>query len=697
MSTSSGSSVLSQLMSGRSSKRQSLSTIESSVTRLLVSTKHLLESLTQWARQEADDKFVSDAYVKLGNDFRAASRAFTTAGVDITDIGDVPQALRIILEAALSEAPSQANLDRFLPNIRNIIVTLLQNLKAKQVKAKSLSQEKGRKVDQIESIPKPEIETSNPPVAANVVVPSLVEAPKHIKKPSSSSHLNPAHIDQNNALAQLQNGFVLERRASKRFSAYQYAKLTSHNVPNVLPKITSGPTGSRQPSIQGDESYDSTYESVNENKESDKTANIFLKIHNKTKKATIGLPVTFASLRLLFVEKFAYSPGTASFPDIYIQDPNNHISYELEDHLLDEVKPGSLLSLNEPDLLASILKDLESKFHTLSTKFDTMNSDLSSQIKSAIESIEFPQPMAPPAIPESNALPKPATSSSLRELASIQHDLKVIRQIQGSNKEIVRESVAKLMLRVKDFQEAGLDVSKSSNRAYMDSCHTKLSEESDMLLTKVDDLQDIMEALRKDVAQRGVRVGEKQLKNTYKEITDANNALKSMSGYIATEKSVWKKIWEAELDKVCEEQQFFNLQEDLTHDLEDDINKIEETFTLIEQCSSEQSKQSAYKRNKVVAQLHIPEPGESLHNLKDAVLNEVIALRPNHESRLEAIERAERLRERERELMKLTQFQEELGEFVDDNKLKKSGGIDELERMRRARDSENLKSSFGVI
>ena len=49
------------------SKSPSMSTIESSVTRLLVSTKHLLESLTQWARQEADDKFVSDAYVKLGN------------------------------------------------------------------------------------------------------------------------------------------------------------------------------------------------------------------------------------------------------------------------------------------------------------------------------------------------------------------------------------------------------------------------------------------------------------------------------------------------------------------------------------------------------------------------------------------------------------------------------------------------------
>ncbi|KAF6062901.1 hypothetical protein FOB64_005939 [Candida albicans] len=102
-------------------------------------------SLTQWARKEADDKFVSDAYVKLGNDFRAAIRAFSNNGIDISDIGNVPQALRIILEAALSEAPSQENLDRFLPSIRNIIVTLLQTLKTKQAKAKAISQEKSTK------------------------------------------------------------------------------------------------------------------------------------------------------------------------------------------------------------------------------------------------------------------------------------------------------------------------------------------------------------------------------------------------------------------------------------------------------------------------------------------------------------------------------------------------------------------------
>ena len=83
-----------------------------------------------------------------------------------------------------------------------------------------------------------------------------------------------------------------------------------------------------------------------------------------------------------------------------------------------------------------------------------------------------------------------------------------------------------------------------------------MSDDSDLLITKVDDLQDIMEEMRKDVAQRGVRVSDKQLKHILKDINLAKKSLHDMTLYISKERPVWKKIWEAELDKVCEEQQF---------------------------------------------------------------------------------------------------------------------------------------------
>lgn len=735
-------------------KRQSLSTIESSVTRLLVSTKHLLESLTQWARHEADDKFVSDAYVKLGNDFRAATRAFSASSVDISDIGDVPQALRIILEAALSEAPSQENLDRFLPNIRNIIVTLLQNLKAKQARARSLAIEKQlRQIDaqatpslrvslesarnSLRSSPEPattnisDLKTSGkedpktlelapekaservservsekPPVSINIpkirngtsVTDNSPPTQQHRSSPTRVRSSNLQVSGQNDALSQLQKGNSMQRRASKRFSAYQYAKLTNFTPSSgVVPRISTM-----------DQSNTSTPNTSFESKEVQGTTKavpveengntfIYLKLFDKTKKAKVPFPVTFASLRLLFVEKFAYSPGTSSFPDIYMCDPQTTVSYELEEHMLDEVKVGSLLSLHAPEVAkAPSTKSLEEKILALSAKVDSQNSSLLTEVRDLIKSIEIPTPFTTPP-PTSIPSKKTVSDSQLKKLTSIRNELDAIKRLQSNNKTTVKLSVEEVMTKVEQLREVGVSISTSSNRDYMNKSNLKLSEDSDILLTKVDDLQDVMEALRKDVAQRGVRVGDKLLKHTQKEIEEAKTLLRELTGYIQTGKPVWKKIWESELDKVCEEQQFFNLQDDLTQDLEEDIKKIEETYELIEKCSLEQSKQGAYNRNKVVAKLYIPEPGESLHSLKDAVLNEVAAMIPDHDSRLEAIAKAEKVRIKERELTKLNKFQEELGDFVEDNKFKSSGRFEEIERIRKERDSENLKSSFGII
>ncbi len=62
------------------------------------------------------------------------------------------------------------------------------------------------------------------------------------------------------------------------------------------------------------------------------------------------------------------------------------------------------------------------------------------------------------------------------------------------------------------------------------------------------------------------------------------------------------------------------------------------------------------------------------------------ALQPNHENRLEAIERAERLRQKELATRKDNPLKKELTNFVEEGKLKKSGGVEEVERARKAKD-----------
>lgn len=75
---------------------------------------------------------------------------------------------------------------------------------------------------------------------------------------------------------------------------------------------------------------------------------VFVQLGRLTKKATLTVeaesPLTVARLRMLFVDRFGYSPGQDDFPAIYIKDPSTGVVYELED--LNDVHHGTLLTLN---------------------------------------------------------------------------------------------------------------------------------------------------------------------------------------------------------------------------------------------------------------------------------------------------------------------------------------------------------------
>lgn len=703
-----------------------MSTIESSVTNLLVSTKLLLQKLTQWSKKQASEEQVSDAYVKLGNDFKLVSKQFLHAGIQVLDLGDVPMELRHILEIALREPATEKTINKYLPRIREIIVNLLDKLKIKQQQLKHLKTEQRISSDVSQSVvvegqqggsdkscklSKAETESvstvskvdrNSDCNSATTIGPSGTMTECNVKSPCRQKPISRESIagsTDEDLLSQLKNGNLLQRRASKRYSAYHMAKLAQignndGNIP-TLPASTdfsictqssahknaTGNTANEDGGVVTD--FDNRLARSNGD---GSTICVFLKLHNKVKKCSISPPLTFNQTRMLFVENLSFSPGGEKFPDIYIKDPEYDVAYQLEESQLHFIKDGTLLQLNIETPPRDIMY-FEEKFEALSLTLAKSQQAFLNELKRSVLSSQKV------ITPDGNNPNTIRQSQVTDQVHTIKHDLSVLKQAHNTTNQILKNTINGILNKVKEFQSQSLNPSNFTNRIYMEKSRFKLSEHSDALLAKVDDLQDVIEALRKDVAIRGSKPSKKMLDNVQMELKSANEDVTKMEKYLNIEKPNWKKIWEAELDKVCEEQQFLTLQEDLVFDLKEDLNKANETFELVELCREEQDKNP--KKSKVGFVLPLAKLG-ALNELRNNMLTEVESLNPNHEDRLQAIQRAEKLRKKELQYTSTTEFESELEDFVEKGNFKMSGGIEEIERYRREKDQEILNSSFRI-
>ncbi|TVY51101.1 Bud site selection protein 6 [Lachnellula cervina] len=873
-----------------------LSQIEKSVTHLLVATKQLLETLTQWSRHQATDAQVSDVYVRLGYEFNIACRAFTAINVDTSDLGNVPELLRHILESTLSQEASVESLEKYLPRIRDIIINLLQGLKRKQQKLRQKQPRDGAVPN--EMLPRnssvssvgsansglstlldqgisnnfqgdgmPNIrdsgasnEVSAPPRMSSQTtrrglpardqsresmssdqstissttmqnMPILPpypgdEAPTPPRPGSGELNMDsfpppPPPPKQQNALAALQRGGDLERRASRRYSAYHIGKHlggSTNGVPMLPPPQNSPipnrgrndtresmravqnrgerharnasrlvtdlspariPTPDDSPlaktpddklrqsivdfesplpsaTLQGppsdalpflpmhDESSNapeppmpqqvaSTARESPPYPKQDKQftpeqspplgdeLTLFLQYKTKVKKFVLANgynDLSIARLQLAFIEKFAWNTHNngVDLPEIYIQDPVSGVRHELED--LNDIKDRSVLVLNIEQLdevkrhiderIGGLAKSVDG-LHTLMSDSQNIFQQVSDRQLDAAKEIGrlATGPLAPSRMSYSDnqrtngALISPSKVNSqaqLTEIQSLRRDLAILRQTYSNFQSDIQKSMSSVRSKASSVKSVAVkavipDIKGDSGRAYVNAGKLTISKDSDTLVSQVDDLQDMVEDLRKDVVLRGVRPLPRQLENVAKDIAQATMELKRMEDFLKRERPIWTKIWEKELETVCTDREELTMQEDLAADLEDDLQKATQTFALVEQATKEQLKDAPAGSiaSKILTRglNHVTAADPAL--AKEGVLGEVRALQPNHENRLEAIERAEKLRQKELESRRGGEFQKELGNFVEEGKLKKAGGFEEVERTRKAKDERIRK------
>lgn len=452
-----------------------------------------------------------------------------------------------------------------------------------------------------------------------------------------------------------------------------------------------------------------------------KDLTLFLQLGRSIKKVVLSEGVdelSLTSLRLLFISKFNYSPPSGEdFPEIYLQDTVSGVRYELED--LRDVKDRAVLCLNI-EVLDEVKRHIDDGIGGLKKLVDGLRGSVEGQTlqitrvaerqeeaAKKIAELSVAAPVATPIVSSpssSSALevtPKQDNTAQLVELRDLRKDLAVLRQVYSTFVADINTSMTTIKTKASAVKAivAQPILGPNEGRTYVEDGKKTLGTDADALVNRVDDLQDTVEDLRKDVVQRGVRPLVRNLNQVRKEIAQARAELKKMADYIKREKPVFRRVWEKEVELVCQEQDFFNMQENLIEDLQDDLDKAAQTFQLVEQCTEQQFKNNAVNgvagaprsssRNFPAGLAH-PDEKRDPNGAKDSILSEVRALQPNHESRLEAIERAEKLRQKELE-SRVPEFQKELGEFVVENKLKKAGGVDEVERLRTARDEKTRR------
>ena len=914
---------------------------------MLVATKQLLETLTQWSRHHATEGEVSDVYVRLGYEFNIACRAFNGIGVETSDLGPVPELLRTILEETLSQEASPSSLDKFLPRIRDIIINLLHGLKKKQQKLRARQPKEGQvnggglsasgstgslntglnhmlednpskrnanrdsekrdysgrtltedyNSDNLvsdndastayypsstprESISiatsenstrQPSRESQRPiqssfsessfssatPQAGRTVTGQNQDIIQRIdySAPDASerdaiSHFQPPPPPpppkQQDALAALQRGGDLERRASRRYSAYQISKhlgASTNGIP-MLPPAQNSPIPNRgrdvrdsmnavrtrgsgaynrtksaahtaesspvrhppnsvtkqeevsqiggspydqsealpsnimqepqlnrkqsdlspiprmgatitspidslsaydAPNITGASSIKSEASLLNEGRNivgdatvvqnfvpeqsppPEKDLTLFLQYKTRIKKFVLTGGVNDLSvprLQLAFIEKFAWNTHNNGndLPEIYIQDPVSGVRHELED--LRDVKDRSVLVLNV-EALDEVKKHIDEGLGGIKRLVEGVRSAIDIQGLSLQRVSDRQQDTSKDLARLSMKASPTTTTSSISgqkpvsklpqdqkgNIKALRQELAVVRQTfttlvadMKSSMTTVREQASS----IKTMAVEGVlpDLESNAGRSYVNTGKRSLGDESEKLVNQVDDLQDVVEELRKDVVTRGVRPLPRQLENVNKSISQAAGEVKRLQQYLRKEKPIWSKIWEKELEIVCTDRDFLTLQEELATDLEDDLDKATQTFALVEEATKQQNVQTTQGVSGV-GSVNLRSTSKGLaaiayaadqeidpQKAKDGVLGEVRALRPNHETRLEAIERAEKLRQRELATRNEGEFTKEVTAFVEEGKLKKSGGVEETERLRKARDERNIREAW---
>ncbi|CAO3618538.1 unnamed protein product [Mucor fragilis] len=624
--------------------------IEQSVSKLLMTTKRLLETLTAWSSGTAKDTQVYDEYNALEVHFASATQAFESVALPMEDMLHLPDDLYECLKTTLSKEASSTTLEKHLPAIRDTIIKLLQGLKRKQFLLRERYEPSNSTTPTSSSKLLSRAAAQLSPL--HTTTPSLTMIPL----PSPSSSTEPLRVQQRQSLP----------RSPISPSVREEFDMNDPRTQDAVNALTRQEDLARRSSVRRTSHHHLTVETADKPHVPD-TIDVYLRKGEQVKKTTIHADIRLEEIRQLFRDHFSVTKEQEF--DIYILDPASNVEYELE--RLNDIKPYSIMSFKEtvmatqPSITVDVAKEMKSLFE------DTMQ-----QMLTRLEQKQCAN------------IPQEKIKEQQKELESLRHDLASIHQFHNDYKKETEQLIAELREKSSKIIASTVVILDEKAHAEMNESREVTQKAATLITSRLEALQDTIDQLKLDVTQRRCRPSRNQLNQCQEESDRLKLEMNDLQARIKKFKPIWKKTWEVELQQIVKEQQFLKEQEALLVDLKDDHKAVLDVLDQLVKISEIQE-----RKKQLGVEFRIAPPAEEGFEGMTSVMKEVSNIHVDHSQRVKALAQAESRRSKELS-QRIDAFERELTDFVGLRKLKKTGGAQAVDKQRQEKDKAMMKQIF---
>jgi len=271
------------------------------------------------------------------------------------------------------------------------------------------------------------------------------------------------------------------------------------------------------------------------------------------------------------------------------------------------------------------------------------------------------------------------------EVTSLRRDLAVMRQVHVDFLAETKESFAKLRTQNSAMREV-VKTKMGGSRALLDNSKAKMETQCQEAIQAVEEISDTIDNAREDAYKRFVTPSAKQINSIKATLEKATNFVDQFARDVALADPSWRSTWASELKRVQEEQGLLSHQRKLAADLKNDIKDAAEMFGAVQGFVSQRGAGQRIGSKG----FRPPSPSTDTGGIPN-LLMEIRTKEADPHQRLRAIEAQRKVREKELAERGGDEFQSELGNFVQGRKLKKTGGHEEVERVRAKKSEKTLK------